>query len=75
MQAKDRIFVALDFDDEGEAVALARSLAGSVGGFKIGMRLFYSAGREVVGKIAGLGCPVFLDLKLHDIPQTVGQAV
>lgn len=75
MEPKERILVALDVDDAERAVALAEALRTEVGGFKIGMRLFYRTGPQAVRRIAGLGRRVFLDLKLHDIPETVAQAV
>jgi orotidine-5'-phosphate decarboxylase len=72
---KERILVALDVDSTGEAVALAEALRDEVGGFKIGMRLFYREGPEVVRRLGGMGRRLFLDLKLHDIPQTVAHGV
>jgi orotidine-5'-phosphate decarboxylase len=68
--------VALDVDDAERAVALAHALRDEVGGFKIGMRLFYRQGPQIVSRIAqALRRRVFLDLKLHDIPETVAQGV
>jgi orotidine-5'-phosphate decarboxylase len=66
--------VALDMKDPGKAAALARRLAGTADMIKVGMELFYAAGREGWREIAGAGLPVFLDLKLHDIPNTVARA-
>lgn len=74
MEAKDRIVLALDVDTTEEAMALVRKLTGYVGVFKIGMQLFNSAGPTIVQKVHDLGGRVFLDLKLHDIPNTVGAA-
>ncbi len=71
---RERIYVALDVPCAEAASALARDLCGTVGGFKIGMRLFYQEGPAVVKKLQTHGLPIFLDLKLHDIPQTVAQA-
>lgn len=70
---RNPLIVALDLSDAGEAVRLARDLAGSVGALKVGLELFIAAGPSVVGRIAE-HAPVFLDLKLHDIPNTVGRA-
>jgi orotidine-5'-phosphate decarboxylase len=67
------IVVALDLDSLDEAEALARSLVGEVGGFKVGLQLFGEHGPEAVRRIAAIG-PVFCDLKLHDIPTTVERA-
>lgn len=75
MHPKDRLLVALDVDGRDEALALVDRLHDVVGGFKVGMRLFYRQGPEIVTAIAERAPFVFLDLKLHDIPQTVGQAV
>jgi len=74
MEAKDRIVLALDVDTPAEALALVKKLTGYVGVFKIGMQLFNSAGPEIVHKVHDLGGRVFVDLKLHDIPNTVGSA-
>ena len=72
--AKEKIIVALDVDKVEEALALTDKLSPYVGMFKVGMQLFYKAGPEVVRHIKKEGVKVFLDLKLHDIPNTVGQA-
>ncbi|PKM78456.1 MAG: orotidine-5'-phosphate decarboxylase [Firmicutes bacterium HGW-Firmicutes-15] len=74
MQAKDRIVLALDVDTREEAIALVKQLTGYVGVFKIGMQLFNSAGPNIVHQVHDLGGKVFVDLKLHDIPNTVGSA-
>lgn len=74
MEAKDRIVLALDVDTPNEAMALVNKLAGYVGVFKIGMQLFNSVGPTIVHQVHDLGGRVFVDLKLHDIPNTVGAA-
>lgn len=74
MQAKDRIIVALDVDSREEAMNLAGELHDLVGAFKIGMQLFNSEGPSIVRAVNELGGRVFIDLKLHDIPNTVAQA-
>lgn len=72
--SKDKIIVALDVNERERALELVNKLAGRVGFFKVGMELFYAAGPEIIRDITGLGARVFLDLKLHDIPNTVGRA-
>ena len=69
------IIVALDVPTAERALDLVRQLAGHVGAFKIGKELFTSAGPEIVRQVRALGGPVFLDLKFHDIPNTVARAV
>lgn len=74
-KVKNPILVALDVPSVDQAWELVDSLAGHVGGFKIGLELFTTAGPELVKAIRKKGAFVFLDLKFHDIPNTVAQAV
>src|SRR4051794_9365660 len=74
-KTKNPIIVALDVPSLEQAVKLAEELAPAVGAFKIGSELFTSAGPEIVRRIRGTGAAVFLDLKFHDIPNTVAKSV
>lgn len=75
MTATNPICVALDTPDLGRAIALARSLKPHAGWMKVGMEFFYAHGASGYGKVAEQGLPIFLDLKLHDIPNTVASAM
>lgn len=72
---RSSLIVALDFDSLTTALKFAGQLADVVGMFKIGSQLFASAGPEAVRQVAKLGPGIFLDLKFHDIPNTVAGAV
>ncbi len=69
------IIVALDVASTDKALALAREVAPFVGAFKVGKELFVTAGPEFVRQLRATGASVFLDLKFHDIPNTVAKAV
>ncbi len=69
------IFVAIDTPDLGRAIELADAVRGHAGGVKLGLEFFSAQGPAGVVRIAGLGLPIFLDLKLYDIPNTVSKAV
>jgi len=75
MTPRERLIVALDVADARAALALVDKLAGRVGMFKVGTQLFTSAGPELVRRLIGAGERIFLDLKYHDIPNTVAGAV
>ncbi len=69
------VFCALDTTHVDEAAALAARLRGRIGGIKLGLEFFCSNGPEGIRSVAACGMPVFLDLKLHDIPNTVAGAM
>jgi len=73
-EVRDRLALALDLDDLVAALRLGRSLREFFGVAKVGLELFSAAGPEAIGALNDLGFRVFLDLKLHDIPTTVGRA-
>lgn len=72
---KDKLIVALDFPTPGEALNLVDALDNTCQWFKVGMELYYAAGNPFVHDLRNRGFNVFLDLKLHDIPNTVAGAV
>lgn len=72
---RSSLIVALDFDSLSSSLKFAKQIADLVGMFKIGSQLFTAAGPVAVKEIAALGCGIFLDLKFHDIPNTVAGAV
>lgn len=74
MTPADRLVIALDVDSDAEALGLVAELKDSVGVFKVGHQLFTAYGPDIVRRITGMGGRVFLDLKYHDIPNTVAKA-
>jgi len=75
MTPRDRLIVALDVADTATARAMVDRLAGHVGMFKVGSQIFTAAGPDFVREVIARGEKVFLDLKFHDIPNTVAGAV
>jgi orotidine-5'-phosphate decarboxylase len=76
IEPRNPVFVALDTTDPAEAARLAGAVAPSVGGIKLGLEFFCANGPAGVRQVMGAGAaPLFLDLKLHDIPNTVAGAV
>jgi orotidine-5'-phosphate decarboxylase len=69
------IFVAIDTPDLARALEIAEAVGNEAGGLKLGLEFFSAQGPAGVRRIAEIGLPLFLDLKLHDIPNTVGKAV
>ncbi|HXH00287.1 MAG TPA: orotidine-5'-phosphate decarboxylase [Sphingomicrobium sp.] len=69
------IYIAIDTPDLGRARELAAAVAPLAGGLKLGLEFFCRNGRDGVAELAALGLPIFLDLKLHDIPNTVAKAI
>jgi orotidine-5'-phosphate decarboxylase len=74
-EARDRLIVALDFPDAPTALAVVDRLAGVCRWLKVGMELYTAAGPELVRTLTARGFNIFLDLKFHDIPNTVAGAV
>lgn len=75
MNTDKRLIVAIDVDTMEKVQQLVETLGESVSYYKVGMELFYSIGREVITYLNEQGKDVFLDLKLHDIPNTVGKSL
>ena len=73
-KARDRLIVALDVESADEARHVVDSLREHVGSFKVGLQLFTSAGPTLVRELCASGLKIFLDLKFHDIPNTVAKA-
>ena len=72
---RDKLIVALDQPDLASAMAQVDRIGDAVAWYKVGLELFYAAGRPSIQALADRGKRVFLDLKLHDIPATVGKAI
>jgi orotidine-5'-phosphate decarboxylase len=72
---KSPIFVAIDTPDLERAKMIAKRVRNHVGGIKLGLEFFSANGRHGVREMAELDLPIFLDLKFHDIPNTVGKAI
>lgn len=75
MPARQHLIVALDFPDAHTALALVDRLEGQCSWFKVGLELYIAAGPAIIATLVDRGHSVFLDLKLHDIPNTVASAV
>lgn len=75
ISGRDRLIVALDFPAPKDALAMVERLEGRARWFKVGLELYIAAGPAIVDKLVGQGYSVFLDLKLHDIPNTVAGGV
>ncbi len=75
MKPSDRIFCALDTIDVEAAVELSKQLQGTVGGVKLGLEFYCANGAKGFEAVAKTGMPIFLDLKFHDIPNTVAGAI
>lgn len=72
---RDRLIVALDFQDGAPALSLVDLLGDRVRWYKVGMELYYAVGNSLIGELRSRGKRVFLDLKLHDIPNTMSHAL
>lgn len=74
MTSNERLIVALDFETSAQALALVDRLGENVRWYKVGMELFYAEGPRILSELEERGRRVFLDLKLHDIPNTMASA-
>jgi orotidine-5'-phosphate decarboxylase len=72
---EERLCVALDFPSRADVLAAARQFGSKAGWLKVGLEAFVAEGPRIVSEVAETGARVFLDLKLHDIPTTVGRAI
>lgn len=72
---KNALFCAIDMKDTDQAVTLIKEIKEHIDGIKIGMEAFYAMGTNGYLRLYDLGLPIFLDLKLHDIPNTVSSAI
>lgn len=75
MQARERLVVAVDLSQRDDILRLVETLCGTVGVFKLGLQAFIANGPSIVREVVGAGERVFLDLKIHDIPNTAKHAV
>jgi orotidine-5'-phosphate decarboxylase len=75
LSPRERLIVALDFPTDAQAMRMVEQLSGDITLFKIGLQLYTAAGPKIVTTLIETGANVFLDLKLHDIPNTVAGAV
>jgi orotidine-5'-phosphate decarboxylase len=75
MQASDRLIVAIDRSDSDDILRLTDALHGAAGVLKIGLQAFVANGPSIVREVIDRGAKVFLDLKIHDIPNTAKRAV
>jgi orotidine-5'-phosphate decarboxylase len=75
MRKTEKVILALDVDSPAKAGKFIKKLHAAIGIFKVGSVLFTAAGPQVIGRVHRAGCRVFLDLKFHDIPNTVAGAV
>ena len=75
VSARDRLIVALDVPTQTEALNLVRDFSPEVAFLKVGLQLYTAAGPQIVRSVLATGAKVFLDLKLHDIPNTVARTV
>lgn len=71
---RDRLIIALDVINKKEALLLIERLEGQASYVKVGMELFYTAGYSFIHQLKEMGLKIFLDVKMHDIPNTVGRA-